>query len=211
MQRREFLTLAGSAAAWPFVARAQQTDQIRRVGVLMSGIETDPQQKTRWDSFRKSLEGLGWLEGRNLHIEVRFAGGPGKFEPLAKEIVALQPDAIFVHSTGFVAAVARQTRTIPIVFANVSDPIGAGFVATLARPGANITGLVLLESSIAGKWLSMLKEMVPRLKRAALVGNPKTSPYDYFLRTTQAAAPALGIEMVSNRVDNVAELASSLE
>jgi putative ABC transport system substrate-binding protein len=212
MRRRHFIWLVGGAAAWPAVARAQQADQIRRVGALMSGIETDAEQKARWDSFRKSLEGLGWLEGRNVHIEVRFAGGrSSKFESLAKEMVALQQDIIFVHSTGFVAAVARQTRTIPIVFANVSDPIGAGFVGSLARPGANLTGLVLLESSIAGKWLSMLKEMAPALKRAILVGNPKTSPYDYFLRTTQAAAPALGIDVLSNRVENVGELESSLE
>lgn len=212
MRRREFIALVGGIVlARPQIASGQQTEKMRRVGVLMSGIETDPQQKARWDGFREELQGLGWSEGRNVHIDIRFAGGPTKFEPLAKEIVALQPDAIFVQSTGFVAAVARQTRTIPIVFTNVSDPIGAGFVATLARPGGNLTGLVLLESSIAGKWLSMLKEVAPRLKRAALVGNPKTSPYEYFLRATQAAAPALGIEVVSNRVENASDLESSLE
>jgi putative ABC transport system substrate-binding protein len=145
-----------------------------------------------------------------MRMELRFAGGAGGFEALAKDVVALQPDVIFVHSTGFVAAVARQTRTIPVVFANVSDPIGAGFVASLARPGGNVTGLVLLESSIAGKWLSMLKEVAPGIKRVALVGNPKTSPHEYFLRTTRAAAPALGIEMVAAPIANADELEHSL-
>ena len=211
MRRREFIGLVGgAAAAWPLAARAQQIGSIRRVAALMSGREADPQQQERWEGFRESLAQLGWEDGRNLRMEVRFAGGASRFESLAKEIVALQPDVIFVQSTGFVAAVARQTHTIPIVFTNVSDPISAGFVGTLARPAGNLTGLVLLESSIAGKWLSMLKEVAPATKRVALVGNPKTSPHEYFLRTSQAAAPALGIEMVSTPVANAGELASSL-
>lgn len=205
------LGLAGLVPAWPFVARAQQGDRTRRVGALMSGMETDPEQIARWDAFRESLEGLGWLDGRNVRIDVRFAGRPDRFEPLAKEMVALQPDAIFVQSTGFVTTVARQTRTIPIVFTNVSDPIGAGLVETLARPGGNLTGLMLLEASVAGKWLAMLKEMTPRLKRVALLGNPKTSAYEYFLRTTQAAAPALGIEVVPSRIESASDIEGSLE
>ena len=177
----------------------------------MSGSETDPQQKARWDGFRESLEQLGWSEGRNVRLDVRFAGGPSGFEQIAKEIVDSHPEVIFVQSTGFVAAVARQTNTIPIVFTNVSDPIGAGFVATLSRPGGNLTGFVLLESTIAGKWLAMLKEMAPRLTRVALTGNPKTGPYEFFLGATQAAATSLDLQVVANRVENEADLESSLQ
>ena len=177
----------------------------------MSGLETDPEQTARWVGLKEGLERLGWSVGQNVHVDVRFAGGPASFELLAKEMIATRPDVIFVQSTGFVAAVARQTNTIPIVFTNVSDPIGAGFVATMARPGGNLTGLVLYESSVAGKWLSMLKEMAPRTKRVALVGNPKTSPYEYFLRASRAAATPLSLEVVANQVENAADLQGSLE
>ena len=177
----------------------------------MSGLEADPEQTARWAGFKESLERFGWSVGHNVHVDLRFAGGLARFEPLAKEMIAKQPDVIFVTSTGFVAAVARQTKTIPIVFANVSDPIGAGFVATMARPGGNLTGLVLYESSVAGKWLSMLKEIAPRTKRVALIGNPKTGPYDYFLRASQGAASPLGLEVVATRVENEADLQVSLE
>jgi putative ABC transport system substrate-binding protein len=210
MKRRDFVRLVGGAvASWPVVARAQPPRTSPIVGVLMSGFEADPQQQARWQGFRHGLEKLGWSDGRNIHIDIRFAGKPDEFEWLAKDMVALRPDVIFVQSTGFVGAVARHTKTIPIVFTNVSDPIGAGLVANLARPGGNLTGLVLLEASVAGKWLSMLKEMSPRLRRATLVGNPKTSAYDYFLRTTQAAAPALGIEVLPNRVESTTDIESS--
>lgn len=212
MRRREFLALVGSAAVvWPTGASAQQPVRLPRVGVLMSGLEADPEQTARWVGFKESLERLGWSVGNNVHIDLRFAGGPAKFELLAKELIAARPDVIFVQSTGFVATVAGQTNTIPIVFANVSDPIGAGFVATLARPGGNLTGLVLYESSVAGKWLSMLKEIAPRTKRVALIGNPKTGPYDYFLRASQGAATPLGLEVVGNRVESATDLQSSLE
>jgi ABC-type uncharacterized transport system substrate-binding protein len=212
MRRREFLkVIGGVAVVWPTGALAQQPVRLPRVGVLMSGLETDPEQTARWVGFKEALERLGWSVGHNVQLDVRFAGGPSRFELLAKELIATQPDVIFVQSTGFVAAVARQTNTIPIVFANVSDPIGAGFVATMARPGGNLTGLVLYESSVAGKWLSMLKEMAPQTKRVALIGNPKTSPYDYFLRTSQDAATPLGLEVVANRVEHASNLEDSLK
>ena len=211
MKRREFIALFGSAALLPLAARAQQPVRLPRVGVLMSGLETDPEQTARWIGFKEGLERFGWSVGHNVHVDVRYAGGPARFELLAKEMIATRPDAIFVQSTGFVATVARQTNSIPIVFANVSDPIGAGFVATMARPGGNLTGLVLYESSVAGKWLSMLKEIAPGIKRVALIGNPKTSPYDYFLRASQGAATPLGLEVVANRVENTADLQGSMD
>ena len=212
MKRREFITLiCNLAVVWPTAAPAQQAARLSRVGVLMSGLETNSEQTARWVGLKEGLERLGWSVGQNVHVDVRFAGGPASFELLAKETIATRPDVIFVQSTGFVAAVARQTNTIPIVFTNVSDPIGAGFVATMARPGGNLTGLVLYKSSVAGKWLSMLKEMAPRTKRVALVGNPKTSPYEYFLRASRAAATPLGLEVVANQVENAADLQGSLE
>ena len=174
MRRRAFITGLGSAAAaWPRHACAQKTP---RLGVLLPLVDDDPEQVSRREGLLQALEQLGWADGRNVRIEYRAAGRTDRFVPLAQEMVALQPDVIFVQSTGFVTAVHRETRTIPVVFANVSDPIGAGFVASLARPGGNFTGLLLFEASVAGKWLSMLKEIAPGLKRVALIGNPRPRP-----------------------------------
>jgi putative ABC transport system substrate-binding protein len=177
----------------------------------MSGAENDPQQQERWQAFRDSFQSLGWSNGHNIQVDVRFAGRPDRFEALAKEAVASHPDVIFVQSTGFVTAVARQTRDIPTVFTNVSDPIGAGLVATFARPGGNLTGLVLLEASIAGKWFAMLKEISPSLKRVALMANPKTSAFDYFLRSAQMAGPAIGLDVIAKRVEDEASIDKAFE
>src|SRR5262245_16326456 len=184
MRRREFIPLLGGAAALPLAARAQQpAERTRRIGVLVSSVETDPAFHGRMAAFRQSLEQLGWLEGRNIQIELRFFSD--NFERLpqwAEEMVALNPDVIFASTTPAVRALQAKTRTIPIVFVYVSDPASAGVVASLARPGGNTTGLLLYEESITGKWLGMLKEISPRLTRAALVGNPKGFTYDYFVR-----------------------------
>jgi ABC transporter substrate binding protein len=151
MRRREFITLLGGAAAiWPLAVRAQQPEQVRRVGVLLPLAEDNPEQMARFAGLREGLERLGWSEGRNVRIDYRSAASGAKdFGPLAKELVALRPDVIFVQSTPFAAAVQRESRTIPIVFVSVSDPIGSGFVASLARPGGNLTGLLLFEASSA--------------------------------------------------------------
>src|SRR5262245_34118969 len=183
--RRELIAaLGGATAAWPLGARAQQAPQrTRRIGALVSSVETDPAVHGRIAAFRQSLGRLGWLEGRNIQIELRFFSD--NFERLpqwAEEMVALNPDVIFATTTPAVRALQAKTRTIPIVFVYVSDPVGAGVVASLARPGGNTTGLLLYEESITGKWLGMLKEISPRLTRAALVGNPKGFTYDYFVR-----------------------------
>jgi len=213
MKRREFITLLGGAAPWPLAARAQQAEQVQRVGVLMVQAEDDPDAKARLAGFRQGLESLGWLEGRNIRLDIRFAPGGAHVQVLAKELVALQPDVILAHTTPATLAVQQETRAIPIVFANIADPVGSGFVASLARPGGNITGLLLFEASITGKWLALLKEVAPHLARAALVVNPQTAPYyDYFLREAQAAAASLAIEVVFSPIgDTAADIERAIE
>ena len=152
-------------------------------------------------TFQKGLEELGWVEGRNIRIEGRYAGGrTEQYRSLAKELVLSKPDIIFAHTTPLVAAVSRETSTIPIVFVSVSDPIGSGFVTSMARPGRNLTGLSLYEEGITGKWLGMLKEIAPQLVRAALVADPKMVPFDYYVRSAKATASSLGIEAVPSPV-----------
>jgi hypothetical protein len=207
MRRRKFIALVAGATALPLAARAQQADRVRRIGVLIGYAEDDPETNARLVAFRQRLEKRGWTEGRNVHIETRFAGSDStKYEPLAKELVATQPDVILAHTTRVAAALQRESRVIPIVFVNVSDPIGSGFIASLARPGGNFTGVMQYEASVVSKWLAMLKEIEPRLERVAFVANPKTTPYDYFLRAAEAAALALSIKMVSSPVATAANI-----
>jgi putative ABC transport system substrate-binding protein len=202
MRRREFITLlGGAAAAWPLAARAQQS--VPRIGVLMAVGRDDRDTKLRLGGFLQGLERLGWSEGRNVRIDYRFAPAGVHAQVLAKELIALQPDVIVSQATPGTTALQRETRTIPIVFAGVADPIGSGFVASLARPGGNLTGLLLFEASVTGKWLSMLKEVAPSLSRVTLVINPKTAVYyEFYLRAAQAAAPPLAIELVLGPIEN---------
>ena len=208
MRRREFITLlGGAAAAWPVAARAQQGSRMRRIGVLVGTAEGDAETKARLAAFRQGLERLGWSEGRNVRIEYRFAANnPDQYQPLAKELVSLQPDVFLAYATPVAAAFQRESRTIPIVFVSVSDPIGSGLVASLARPGGNLTGLLLYEEGIAGKWLAMLKEIAPGLSHAALIANPKRAPYDYFVRSAKSVAPSLAIELAPTPVENAADI-----
>ena len=215
MRRRDFITLVeGSAAAWPLAARAQQSERMRRIGILAALAKDDPDMKARLAGFRQGLKKLGWSEDRNVSIDTRFAAGrPDQFQVLSKELVALQPDVILGHTTPVVAALQRESRAIPIVFVfvSVSDPIGSGFVASLARPGGNLTGVLQYEASITGKWLAMLKEIAPGLARAALVANPKTTVYDYFRRSAEALAPSLAIELVPSPVENATDIERAIE
>ena len=211
MKRREFITLLGSAAAWPLTAHAQQPERIRRVGVLVGLAENDREIKARLAGFRQGLEKFGWSEGSNLRIDYRFAPAGAQAQSLAKELVALQPDVILAQSTPATIAVQAESRTIPIVFAGIADPIGSGLVASLPRPGGNLTGLLLYEEGITGKWLAMLKEIAPNLTRAALVANPKTTPFDYFLRSAEALAPSLAIEISPKPVENSADIQRAIE
>jgi ABC-type uncharacterized transport system substrate-binding protein len=211
--RREFITLLGGAAAtWPLAARAQQAERVRRIGVLMNFAENDPEAKSRLAALRHGLERRGWSEGRNVHLDYRFtAVSAERTEVLAKELVALHPDVILANSSAVAVVLQRETRAIPIVFVNVSDPIGLGFIASLARPGGNFTGVLHLEASIVGKWLAMLKEIAPSLTRAALMGNPKTTSFDYFVQSAQATATSLAIELVPAHVETSADIERSIE
>jgi putative ABC transport system substrate-binding protein len=208
MRRRQFITLlGGAAAAWPLAARGQQADRMRRIGVLIDLTEDNPEMKSRLAAFRQGLERRGWSEGDNVRIDIRSAAGHAdQHRPLAKELVALQPDVILAHSTRVTEALRQESHLVPIVFVTVSDPIGSGFIASLARPGGNLTGALFYEEGIAGKWLAMLKEIAPRLARAALIANPKTTPYDYFLRSAKAVAPSLAIELVPSHVETAADI-----
>jgi putative ABC transport system substrate-binding protein len=214
MRRREFIAALGTAtAAWPLAVRAQQSgDRMRRVGVLEETAEDDKGRNSEFARFQEGLASFGWVEGRKVHIEHRFAAADtARYEPLARELIALQPDVIVAVSTPVIAALQRQTTTIPIVFLGVSDPIGSGFVTSLARPGSNITGIMLYEAGVAGKWLAMLKEIAPRLTRVALVAGPKTTAYDYFVRNAEAAGPSLGIEIVPTPVADAADIERGIE
>src|SRR6476660_7833906 len=196
MRRRQFIGLVGSfAVTWPLEVSAQQTERVRRIGVLMSF--GDPTTQSYVTAFQGALTKLGWREGSNLRTEVRWgAGDADKIRSFAKEIVDLRPDAIVGQSTPVVVALVRETQTIPIVFVNVADPIGSGFVASLARPGRNLTGFTTDNSALGGKWVELLKEIAPRTARAALMFNPTTAvPLKFYMPSIQAAAAPLGIEV----------------
>ena len=209
MKRREFMTLlGGAAAAWPLAAHAQQNGPMRRIGLLFGGADSDPQIVEALAAFRTALAGLGWIEARNLQIEVRYsAADVDRMRVFAKELVALQPDVLMGHTTGVIAALKRETTAIPIVFVIVSDPVGSGYVESLARPGGNITGFINIEASLSGKWIEMLKEIQPRITRAALMFNPATAPYiAFYQQPFEAAARASGIEPIAAPVHNAADI-----
>jgi putative ABC transport system substrate-binding protein len=212
MRRRDFIALAGAAVVWPLAASAQQADQMRRIGVLMSIAATEPGAQARVAAFRKELQELGWAEGRNIHIDIRWASSDAALmQRLAKELVALQPDLILSHNTPTTAALLQQTRTIPIVFAIVSDPVGSGFIASFPRPGGNVTGFTNIEPAMAGKWLELLKEIAPRVTRVAFLFNPATAPYaDYYVSPLEAAAASFSLEAIAAPVRDASELESAI-
>jgi putative tryptophan/tyrosine transport system substrate-binding protein len=200
MRRREFITLlGGAAAAWPLAARAQQPDRMRLIGVLMAYAESDSTAQSWLAAFRAALAKLGWTEGSNLRIELRWsAADADRMRTLAKELVDLRPNAIFGVTTPAIGALARETRTIPIVFASVSDPIGAGYVDNLARPGGNITGFMTGSGhpALGGKWVELLKQITPRTVRVALLFNPATAvPLQSFMPSIQAAASSFAVQV----------------
>jgi putative ABC transport system substrate-binding protein len=208
LKRRKFISLLGGAAAWPVAVRAQQSERMRRLGILMVGAESDPQYQADVAVFREGLQKLGWVDGQNIRIEVRWAGFDAEtMRRYAKELIALQPDLILSNDTPTTATLLQQTRSVPIVFATVADPVGSGFVASFARPGGNATGFAVYEASLGGKWLELLKETVPSVSRVVVIFNPATAPFaENHLKSLNNAAPSLGVEARVAHVSDVSEL-----
>jgi putative ABC transport system substrate-binding protein len=211
IRRREFITLLGGAAAWPLAARAQPGDRVRRIGVLMSGDENLPAGKTFVSEFPRALAGLGWTDGRNVRIDLRWGGVDiNRMRALAQELVGLQPDIILAGSTPTTIALQRETRTIPIVFASVADPVASGIVPRLNQPGGNITGFALWEASLGGKWLELLSEIAPGLKRAAIMFNPDTAPVSAHMPSFETAARSLKVALIIAPVHSEAEIETAI-
>jgi putative ABC transport system substrate-binding protein len=212
MRRRDFIALLGGAAAWwPLAARAQQGDRVRRIGVLMSGNETDPVYKTRLSAFTQALSDLGWTDGRNVRMDLRWGGGDiNRIRALAQELVGLQPDIIVTNGTPTTVAFQRETRTIPIVFASVGDPVASGIVARLDRPSGNITGFASNEASLGGKWLNLLSEIAPRLKRVAIMFNPDTSQASAYMSSLETTAQSLKVAPIIAPVHSDVEIETAI-
>ena len=208
MRRREFITLVGGAAAsWPFGTEAQQSDRVKRVGVLFARAQNDGQVHAQ--VFEQEMQKLGWSKDHNVRFDYRWAAGdPEHISTFAKEVVDARPDVIVGHTTAAVAALLRETRTIPIVFIGVTDPIGSGFVTSLSRPGGNVTGFVDLEPSLGSKWVELLKQMVPKLTRLGCIFNPVTAAGggSYYMSSVETAASSLGVQAVAAPAHNAEEI-----
>ena len=208
MGRREFVTLLGGAAAWPLVARAQHGQRVRRVGVLMGLVASDAEAQSRVAALEHGLRELGWVKGRNLWVEYRWAGGgENELRNQAAELLAMSPDLILANSTPVTAALREQSQVVPIVFTQVTDPVGQGLVPNLAHPGGNLTGFTSFEFSIGTKWLQALKQTAPHVTRVALVFNPHSAPFaDLFVRPVEAAAPSFSVTPIAAAVRSADDL-----
>jgi putative ABC transport system substrate-binding protein len=208
MRRREFITLlSGAAAAWPLAARAQQAERVRRIGVLVNLPADDPQAQVRNAALLQGLQELGWTVGRNLRIDFRWgAGNADNARKFAAELLALAPDVILTPGTSALEPLLQATRVVPIVFVHVADPVGAGFVESLARPGGNVTGFTNIEYGVSGKWLELLKEITPRVTRAAVLRDSTLTSGTAQLAAIQAVAPSLGVEVSPINVRNAGEI-----
>ena len=207
--RREFISALGGAAAWPLAARAQPTNRVRRIGSLTSLDESDTRAQAGYAAFRNRLQELGWIIGRSLEIDYRWAAGnPNLIRTYAAELVAAQPDALLAFTTPVVAALQRETRTIPIVFSGVSDPVGSGFVQSLAHPGSNATGWTNYVPTMSSKSVQVLKELAPRIERIAVLFNPITAPYvtGYYMPALEAAALAANVKLIKAQVHEPADI-----
>jgi ABC-type uncharacterized transport system substrate-binding protein len=211
--RREFIAAVGGAAvAWPLAAGAQQPERMRRISVLMAVTERDPESQFRVNAFEAGLRELGWVEGRNLWIEYRWAPDPDLLRRQAAELIAAAPDLILATSTPVLATLLRESATLPLVFVQVTDPIGSGFVPNLARPGGNVTGFTSFEFSIGGKWLETLIEIAPTVTRVAVIFNPQTAPYaPAFLRPIEAAASSFAVKPMAAAAADVAGVEAAIE
>jgi putative tryptophan/tyrosine transport system substrate-binding protein len=212
MRRRQFITLLGGAAAvWPLTASAQQTDRVRRLGVLM-GLENGPLGQVYLTALLDGLRELGWTDGSNIQIDVRWtAANAERARQFAAELIDGRPDVIVGHTTSVVTALVRETRTLPIVFVNVTDPVGNGFVTNYPRPGGNVTGFTGFEFSLGSKWLELLKEIAPQVTRATLIFNPETAPYAVFLPPAETAAASFGMTVAAAPVHNTFEIERTLD
>jgi putative tryptophan/tyrosine transport system substrate-binding protein len=211
MNRREVIAGLGSAAAWPMGARAQQGDRVRRIGVLMAFDENDPEMKLRYSAFTQALADLGWTDGRNMRIDLRWGRGDiNRIRALAQELVGLQPDIILTNTTPATVALQRETRTIPIVFSGVGDPVPSGLVERLDRPSGNVTGFAGFEATLGGKWLELLAEITPGLKRAAIMFNPDTAPVSFFMPSLETAARSLKVEPIAAPVHSDVEIEAAI-
>ena len=213
MKRRSFITLLGGAAAWPLAARTQQPERVRQIGFIQVVAENDPEARARITAFQQGLAALDWVEGRNIRIVYRFAaaGDTARIQSYVAELVSSAPDLIVASGTPVIAALKQATATMPIVFAILNDPVGQGFITSLARPGGNITGFTMIEFEMVGKWLEMLKEMAPGVRRAALMFNPETGPfYPVFLRQFGAVPASIGTELAAAPVHNKADVEAAV-
>jgi putative ABC transport system substrate-binding protein len=211
IRRREFIAGLGSAAAWPVAVRAQQAERVRRIGMLMGGGEDDPVIKPRLSAFTQALADLRWTDGRNVRMDIRRYGDDiNRIRALAQELVGLQPDIIFTNGTLESVAVQRETRTIPIVFANVLDPVANNIVTRLDRPSGNITGFANLEASLGGKWLELLAEVAPGLKRAAIMFNPDAAPVSAYMPSLETAARSLKVVPTIAPIHGDAEIETAI-
>jgi len=211
MRRRQFIAGLGSAAAWPVWARAQQADRVRRIGVLLPGDENDPEGKARISAFTQALTDLGWTNGRNMRMDLHWTGADNnRTRALAQELVGLQPETIVTSNTPATVAVQRETPTIPIVFANVADPVASGIVERLDRPTGNVTGFAIVEAPLGGKWLELLSQIAPGLKRAAIMFNPDTSPASLFVPSFETAARSLKVVPISAPIRTDVEIEAAI-
>jgi putative ABC transport system substrate-binding protein len=211
VRRREFITLLGGAAAWPLAARAQQGDRVRRIGVLMAGDENDPASKTSVAAFTQALAGLGWTDGRNVRMDFRWGGGDiNRIREVANELAGLHPDIIVTNGGPATAAVQREARTIPIVFAIGVDPVASGIVARLDRPGGNVTGFATFEPSLGGKWLELLLEITPGLKRPVIMFNPDLPGPPVYMPSLETAARSFKVEPIMAPVHGNTEIETAI-
>jgi putative ABC transport system substrate-binding protein len=212
MKRRQFIAGLGTAAAWPLAARAQQGDGVRRIGVLMGWDENDPEGKRRYSTFTQVLTDLGWTVGRNVRMDLRWGRDDiNRTRTLAQELVGLQPDIILASAVPATTALQRETRTIPIVFVIAADPVASGIVARLDRPSGNITGFGYLEPSLGGKWLELLSEIAPGLKRVAIMFNPDTIPASLYVPSLETAARSLKVVPVVAPVHSDVEIETAID
>jgi putative ABC transport system substrate-binding protein len=213
MRRRDFITLLGGAAAtWPLAAHAQQSDRMRHVGVLVNGVATDVGRQARVAALIQGLRQLGWIEGQNLRIDVRWNAGDVQLaRTYGAQLIGLVPDVILAASTTNLTVIQQATSTVPVVFVQVADPVAQGLVASMTKPGGNITGFANGEVSLGGKWLGLLKEIAPNLARVAVMFNPETSPGKFFVPALEAAASSLGVQAVTVPVRATVDIETAVE